>query len=366
LGGDEFALILTSIGSERDALTRAVEIHRMFAEPCTSVGFSLSLTASVGVAIWPTHGADAATVLQCADLAMYNSKRSRGGVQMYSSSVDHRDRGRLSLLSELEGAIQRRQLVLHYQPKISVSDGRLDGVEALLRWQHPRLGLVPPGEFMPLAEHTELMQPLTDLVVEMALEDCARWRHAGITTSVAVNASAQNVHDLEFPKRVASELARAGLPPESLEIEITENTVMSHPDRTMAVLADFKAAGVRVSLDDFGTGYSSLANLRNVKIDAIKIDRSFVRDVASDRDDHEIVRCIIDLARNLSLKTTAEGVETPEAWQALRMLGCTTIQGFLIARPMPASELLQWAHRNQRGFPIALADGDATPVRALA
>jgi diguanylate cyclase (GGDEF)-like protein len=360
LGGDEFAVLLTNVAGVDDALARAQDIFELFSEPCTTVGFNLALTASVGVALWPNHGEDGEAVMQCADLAMYNAKRNRGGVQLYSDRVDHRDRGRLGLMSDLEGAISRREFVLHYQPQISVDDGSLLGAEALLRWRHPRLGLVLPGEFMPLAEHTELMGPLTDLVVEMAIADNVGWRRRGLVTSVAVNASAQNVHDLEFPKRVLGALHRAGLPSSAIEIEITENTVMTHPERTMAVLGALKAGGIRISLDDFGTGYSSLANLRNVKIDAIKIDRSFVRDVATDRDDHEIVRCIIDLANNLSLRTTAEGVETVDAWRALRSLGCAEMQGFLVAEPMTSDQFVAWAARFASGFPVPFGDRPAS------
>jgi diguanylate cyclase len=233
--------------------------------------------------------------------------------------------------------------------------------EALVRWRHSRFGLVLPGDFMPVAEHTDLMGPITERVVSMAVRDATKWRTIDPNVRVAVNTSARNLHDLGFPKLVAAALAAHGADPSVLELEITENTVISQPERTRAVLESLGELGVRLSIDDFGTGYSSLAHLRSLPVQAIKIDRSFVRDISSEGDDQVIVRSIIELAHNLGLDTVAEGVETGLAANLLEQYGCDYMQGFLVHRPMPFDEAVKWLVRTRATGAWTLAE----PVEQL-
>ena len=342
IGGDEFALLMTNVASPEAASTRAEQLLAVIREPLASVGFPLAIAASVGVSAWPDDGADAATLIQAADLAMYAAKRSGNSVQVSRSAGGPSEVGRLTLLAELQAGLARDELTLWYQPQLDLVTGRIIGVEALIRWNHPKLGIVTPDHFMALAEHTDLMGPLTEFVVRTAARDLARWLHVDPELQVAVNVSAQNLHDLDFPKFVARTLAETDLPPRALEIEITENAVLAHPDRARAVLQTLSQAGVRITIDDFGTGFSSLANLRQLPVQEIKIDRSFVRDMALDADDHTVVRAVVDLAHRLGLTTVAEGVETQECLDQLREIGCDAAQGFLIARPMPAGEVERW------------------------
>jgi EAL domain-containing protein (putative c-di-GMP-specific phosphodiesterase class I) len=245
-------------------------------------------------------------------------------------------------VAELQRAITEHELVVHYQPKIHVASGLPAGVEALVRWQHPRHGLVAPGEFMPLAEQTDLMVPLTEYVVREAFRQTARWKADGADVRVAVNTSARNLGDVRFPETIDAALREAGLRPGDVELEVTENTVMAQSDRAVLVLNGLREIGVSLSIDDFGTGYSSLANLRLLPFDELKIDRSFVADMARDPNSALIVRAIIDLARNLRLETVAEGVEDAAVLGMLHDLGCTMAQGYLIARPTSAEDVTAW------------------------
>ena len=322
---------------------RAEQLLAVLREPLASVGFPLAIAASVGVSAWPDDGADAATLIQAADLAMYAAKRSGNSVQMSRSGGGPSEVGRLTLLAELQAGLAHGELTLWYQPQLDLVTGRIIGFEALTRWNHPKLGIVTPDHFMPLAEHTDLMGPLTEFVVRTAAADLVRWLHVDPDLQVAVNVSAQNLHDLDFPKFVARHAGRDRSPATArLEIEITENAVLAHPDRARAVLQTLSQTGVRITIDDFGTGFSSLANLRQLPVQEIKIDRSFVTDMAIDPDDHTVVRAVVDLAHRLGLTTVAEGVETHECLEQLRAIGCDAAQGFLISRPMPAHEVEPW------------------------
>jgi diguanylate cyclase (GGDEF)-like protein len=342
IGGDEFALLMTNVASPTAASARAEQLLALIREPLASVGFPLGIAASVGVSAWPDDGADAATLIQAADLAMYAAKRAGNSVQVSRSGGGPSEVGRLTLLAELQAGLARGELTLWYQPQLDLVTGRIIGFEALIRWNHPKLGIVTPDHFMALAEHTDLMAPLTEFVVRTAARDLVQWLPVDSELQVAVNVSAQNLHDLEFPKFVARILAETDLPSRALEIEITENAVLAHPDRARAVLQTLSQAGVRITIDDFGTGFSSLANLRQLPVQEIKIDRSFVRDMARDPDDHTVVRAVVDLAHRLGLTTVAEGVETQECLDQLREIGCDAAQGFLIARPMPARDVERW------------------------
>lgn len=345
LGGDEFAVLLTRVVDAAEAEARAREIHAAITQPSVANGFPLQVGASIGVALWPEHGADHGTLQHAADVAMYEAKRTKSGVRLAQATTGATDRGRLAMMTELEGALERDELVLHYQPQLDVTDQRVIGVEALVRWQHPVRGLVSPGEFMPLAEHTELIGPITQYVLRAALQAAARWGREGLDLRVAVNASAGNLHDRRFPEMVARLLAETGVDPSRLEIEITEHTVISDPEMSLAVLHRLRELGVQLAIDDFGTGYASLTALRELPVHSIKIDRSFVRDLGHQPEDLEIVRTIIALAHNLGLSTTAEGVEDDLAYDRLRQLGCEFAQGFLISRPMPGRDVAAWVER---------------------
>lgn len=348
LGGDEFALLLTGLPAEDAEAAAGVAANGLLdqlARPCMVQGFPVAISGSFGVALCPDHGADVDVLLQRADVAMYAAKHSGRGVVVYNDDRDRDGHGRIALLAELSGALERFELVLHYQPKVDLRTGEVRGVEALLRWDHPRLGFVPPDQFMPLAEHTELMEPLTEYVLRAALEQCAAWARMGLSVPVAVNGSARNVRDLRFPETVRRLLDETGVPADHLEIEITENTVMTDPVRTTAVLAALQTTGVSVSIDDFGTGFSSLSSLRDLPVDCIKIDRSFVRDMSEGEGDAVIMRSIIEMARNLGLMTVAEGVEDADAAARLRDLGCDAGQGYHWVRPSSARGLTPWLRR---------------------
>jgi EAL domain-containing protein (putative c-di-GMP-specific phosphodiesterase class I) len=270
---------------------------------------------------------------------MYDAKRGRRGVATYTADRDPYSADRLGLLAELRSAIERDELVLHYQPKISLETGEPTGAEALVRWQHPSRGLLGPDAFIPLAERTGAVADLTRWVVDHALAQCRAWRDRGIDLPVAVNLAAANIVDVTLPEAIGALLERYDVPAEQLECEISEHTVMADPVRATAVLAGLRELGVGLSLDDFGTGHSSLSYLKRLPLDEVKIDRSFVAGMAADENDAVIVRSTIDLARNLGLRVVAEGVETAEIMDALRELRCDVAQGYVISRPLPADEL---------------------------
>jgi diguanylate cyclase (GGDEF)-like protein len=351
LGGDEFAVLLRGVTTAEEAGRIAGRIVGALERPIVVEGFPLDIDASVGVALYPEHGEGFDVLMQRADVAMYAAKRDQLGATLYSTERDQERRGRLALLADLRDAIDDGQLRLHYQPKAEMATGEVHGVEALVRWQHPDLGLVPPDEFIPLAEHTELIGPLTRTVLDMAIGQCSAWHRAGHRLTVAVNLSVQNLYDRQFPAEVRRLLRTWGVDPRWLELEITENTVMADPVRARAVLEELAAMGLRVAIDDFGTGYSSLAHLRQLPVSEIKIDKSFVLNMDSDDNDAVIVRSIIDLARNLGLEVVAEGVETQEVWALLSELGCHRAQGYYLCRPAAAEALTDLLRDRAAGRP---------------
>jgi EAL domain-containing protein (putative c-di-GMP-specific phosphodiesterase class I) len=298
--------------------------------------------ASVGIALYPEHGADAEILLQRADVAMYMAKEERSGHACYAPESDPYDPNRLALAGELRRAISDDELVLHYQPKIDLRTNEVSGVEALVRWRHPIRGLLAPMEFVPLAEHTSLMRPLTLWVLERALAQCRAWLQEGIEMRVAVNLAVPSLLDAQLADDVGRLLAKHTVPANLLELEITESSIMTDPKRAIAKLDELSAMGVRLAIDDFGTGYSSLSYLRRLPVDELKIDKSFVMNMESSPDDAVIVRSTIDLGRNLGLAVVAEGVESEDALAQLRALGCDEAQGFLMSRPVPAEALTAW------------------------
>jgi diguanylate cyclase (GGDEF)-like protein len=342
LGGDEFAVLLGDVPDRSVVVELAGRLRDALRRPFALRGVAVELEASIGAALSPEHGTDVNTLVQRADVAMYEAKRHRAGISIYSPDRDPYSADRLALLAELRRALDGDELVLHYQPKVAVDGGELTGVEALVRWQHPERGLLGPGEFVPLAERTGTAADLTRWVLDAALAQCRAWRDAGLDISVAINLAAANIVDTALPDAVAAALARHGVPGDRLECEISEDTVMADPVRAMEVLGRLRELGLRLSLDDFGTGHSSLAYLKRLPLDEVKIDRSFVLGMTEDENDAVIVRSTIDLARNLGLDVVAEGVENEAILRGLGALRCDIAQGFHLSRPLPAAELEAW------------------------
>ncbi|MFJ5179172.1 putative bifunctional diguanylate cyclase/phosphodiesterase [Streptomyces griseoviridis] len=350
LGGDEFAVLLPVADSTTSATRVARALVSALSSPLDLDGLTLVLEASAGVAVFPDHALDAEGLLRRADVAMYQAKRDRTGVEVYESKRDSNTPDRLGLLGDLRRALDAHEVQLHYQPKVRF-DGQVAGLEALVRWVHPERGKVPPDEFIAIAESSGLMPHLTEYVLDTALAQVARWRAQGLYVPVAVNVSPRDVHTPGFAGSVAARLARHGVPAGSLQLEITEHVLLEDPQRAADTLAGLTGHGVKMSLDDFGTGYSSLVHLRRLPVSELKIDRSFVARLAVDTEDAEIVRCTVDLAHSLGLLVVAEGVEDDETWERLRDLGCDAVQGWLVAAAMPPEETTAWLlARGSRGW----------------
>ncbi|MGW7258269.1 putative bifunctional diguanylate cyclase/phosphodiesterase [Streptomyces sp. NPDC054834] len=350
LGGDEFAVLLPVADSTTSATRVARGLVTALSSPLDLDGLTLVLEASAGVAVFPDHALDAEGLLRRADVAMYQAKRDRTGVEVYESKRDSNTPDRLGLLGDLRRALDAHEVQLHYQPKVRF-DGQVAGLEALVRWVHPERGKVPPDEFIAIAESSGLMPLLTEYVLETALGQVAEWRAQGLYVPVAVNVSPRDVHTPGFAGSVAARLARHGVPAGALQLEITEHVLLEDPQRAADTLAGLTGHGVKMSLDDFGTGYSSLVHLRRLPVSELKIDRSFVARLAVDTQDAAIVRCTVDLAHSLGLLVVAEGVEDDETWERLRDLGCDAVQGWLVAAAMPPEETTAWLlARGSRGW----------------
>ncbi|MCA1598802.1 MAG: EAL domain-containing protein, partial [Chloroflexi bacterium] len=349
LGGDEFAVLLPH-ADEAGARAAATALRAALDVPVVIAGHALHLGASVGVALAPVHGEDAPTLLRHADSAMDAAKRGgsgEGSVAVYDAACDPYSPARLALLADLRAAITEGGLALHYQPQVELATGQVRGVEALVRWPHPAHGLLPPDQFIGLAEQHGLIGPLTLWVLDEALRQGQAWARAGWDVQVAVNLSAWSLHDAALPQTIAALLRRHDAPPERLRLELTEGTVMADAERALEVLTRLAALGVGLSVDDFGTGYSSLAYLKRLPVDEVKIDRSFVHDLVTDEADAAIVRATVGLGRSLGLRVVAEGVEDRATWDRLTELGCDTAQGYYLARPLPAVEVERGVHRRR-------------------
>jgi diguanylate cyclase (GGDEF)-like protein/PAS domain S-box-containing protein len=347
VGGDEFAVLLPTGTSVEQAEAIATTLERSIEEPFRFQGLTLLVRASVGIAMFPEHGRDVETLMQRADIAMYSAKARGVGHEVYSASRDGHSRARLALIGELPDAIESGQIVVHYQPKFDLESGEIAGAEALVRWDHPQFGLLGPGAFLPLAEQTGLMRPLTLRVLDDALGQCARWRDEGLMLPVAVNLGAPNLLDLGLPGDVHELLAKWDVGPSMLQLEITETIVAADPVRVIEIMQRLGELGISLSLDDFGTGSSSLAYLRELPVQELKIDKSFILGMDEDREAAMIVETIVDLAHNLGLRAVGEGIETEEAYRLLAESGCDYGQGFLMGRPMPAAELSALATRTR-------------------
>jgi diguanylate cyclase (GGDEF)-like protein len=340
LGGDEFAVLLG--GDDVHIEGMVARITRDMARPFDLGEVTLDVRTSIGIASTPRDGSSAALLLRRAEIAMYDAKGGSTGVARYDAGRDPYSSRRLSLIGDLARAVDERSLELHYQPQANPSSGQVTGVEALLRWNHPLWGNVPPDEFIPLAEQSGLIKPLTRLVIETAVRQCVAWRDAGTPVLMAVNVSMRNLLEPELADTVARLLVQAGLPAGLLKLEVTESAIVSDPQRAVQALEKLVDLGLLVSVDDFGTGYSSLTRLRSLPVQEVKIDRSFVRHLAERKDDQAIVRAVIGLGHDLGLRVVAEGVEDEAAWRLLDSFGCDLVQGYFLARPMPAEAMTGW------------------------
>jgi len=353
LGGDEFTVLLPQI-EEIELVARLAErVLAQIKQPVLVDGHELYVTASIGIAIHPDNGPGVEALIKNADTAMYRAKDlGRNGFQLYSPAMNARSFERLAMEAALRHALVRNQFRLAYQVKVDLVSGRMSGVEALVRWHHPEMGLVPPSEFIPLAESMGVISEIGEWVMREACRQCQQWRELGLPpVRIAVNVSALQFHETNLPQVVGRALRDTGLPPHLLELELTESVLMQRVDEAVEVLRDLRSIGVRISIDDFGTGYSSLSYLKRMPIDALKIDRSFINDIFSDdggvaEEGASIVSTIITLAHNLRLKAIAEGVETVPQAHFLRQRGCDEVQGFLISRPVSGEDLISLFDRN--------------------
>jgi diguanylate cyclase (GGDEF)-like protein len=343
LGGDEFAVLPAEATGDTDELEAiARRLMRCVQQPVAVDEMTLEVGVSIGVARFPRDGDDPHSLLRSADVAMYAAKEAHSGCKVYAAALDRHSVRRLSVLSEFRRALDSDEIVVFYQPLMEMDGSSVHGAEALVRWQHSELGLLPPSDFIPIVEQTGLIGPLTRHVLEQAVAQCATWRQAGKDMTVSVNLSVRNLLDPDLPSLIADLLTLYGLTPEALHLEITESMLMSDPDRSLVTLSRLNQLGVRLSVDDYGTGYSSLANLRRLPIDELKIDRSFVSPMLSDESDLIIVRSTINLGHDLGLKVVAEGVEDEATLHRLAGLGCDFAQGYHFSKPLAPAAFNEW------------------------
>ena len=349
LGGDEFALLLTDVLDQEQALAAAHRLIEGLRAPVRLHGVDLEIQCSVGVAVSPDHGTDVKELLQRADVAMYDAKHSLAGARCYDHDTDRYTPRRLQLVADLRKAIDGGDLQVYYQPKACLKTRKIIGVEALVRWQHPEHGPMLPDEFIPVAEHTGLITPLTWVVLSQALEQLAAWHAQGIEIDLAVNVAARSVMEPGFVTTIRDLLTRSGVAAPRLMLEITESSIMSDSDGAVDALEELSQLGVGLSIDDFGTGYSSLSYLQRLPVQELKVDRSFVFNVDTDANDQAIVRSVIELGHSLGLSVVAEGVESQLAWNRLVSLGCDVAQGYFLSRPVPAADMSRWLQETVAG-----------------
>ncbi|GIJ44465.1 hypothetical protein Val02_13510 [Virgisporangium aliadipatigenens] len=365
-GGDEFAVLLPGVANEDEAVSVVNELNAELERPIPVGAMQLNIRASIGIALAPDHGNDSKTLIQRADVAMYAAKEHRTGRRVYEAEHDRNTPRRLALIGELDQAINRRDLLVVFQPKLDPVTGLVTGAEALARWHHNEQGFIPPDQFIPLAEHSGLIRPLTLHVLEVALRRCASWRRSGRDLSVAVNLSPNSLMDTNLPDIVARLLGQTGVPASALTLEITESSIMADPTGSLRTLERLNTLGVKLAIDDFGTGYSSLGRLRELPIHEVKIDKSFVQRISVDHRDRAVVRSAVQLGHALDLEVVAEGVEDGETMAHLTKEGCNIVQGYYVSRPLPADEFLAWLTEREAQAPAILeaaADGNVVYPR---
>lgn len=342
IDGNIFSLLLSDVESNHVAINLAKNVQLALEPAFKAERLNLAIHINQGIVHYPEHGDDVDTLVQKAGVALFVAAKSHLGYAVYTPSFDDHSPRRLTLMSELRQAIEREQLYLEYQPKICVKTGVVYGAEALVRWMHPKHGVISPDEFVPMAERTRLIKNLSIWVLKKAFNQCAKWHQAGFAMTVSVNLSAIDLHDPELPDIVAGVAASAGIKPSWIMLEITEGSIMSDPERTLDVIQRLHTMGYKLSIDDFGTGYSSLVYLRKMPLTELKIDKSFVMDIMLSDNDAVIVNATINLAHNLGLQVTAEGVESEQIRDKLASYGCDIAQGFYYSKPMSVADFDQW------------------------
>ena len=353
LGGDEFAIVIPDAADTDAVAATARRILNSLEQPFVIEGQVLEVGASIGIALYPPHGTDARTLLRRADVAMYAAKQAQAGYAFHREEYEQRTPDDLSLVVEMRNALERDEFELYYQPKLHLRSGLVTRAEVLVRWNHPQRGLLAPAAFIPIAERTGIIKPLTDWIFDHALEQCRTWQDNGAPVHLAINISAKSLQEQTLPAKIHALLTKWKVDPRFLKIEITESSIMADPAHALAVLSLLQGLGVRLSMDDFGTGYSSLTHLRELPIDEIKIDKSFVFGMTASDADAAIVRTVIDLGHNLGKQVCAEGVENEETWRLLGSMGCDLAQGYWISKPVPAQKLIDWLVESSWGLSLS-------------
>ncbi len=337
-----FAILIDDSTGNHETEIMARKIQNVLEPPFIVERLSFAAHTNIGIVHFPEHGEDVDTLVQKAGVALYIASKNKDGFATYDPSYDKHSPRRLTLMSELRHAIDRSQLELHYQPKISLENNEVYGAESLVRWNHPKHGFISPDEFIPMAERTRMIKPLTLWVLKSAFQQCAKWRQQGYDFIISVNLSTKDLHDPELPDVISGIAVSTNVNPEWIILEITESSIISQPELTLEILHRLHKMGYKLSIDDYGTGYSSLSYLKKMPLTELKIDRSFVQDMVNSDNDDVIVRATINLAHNLGLQVTAEGIETSEVMEKLKSYQCDIIQGFYISKPLPVSKFDEW------------------------
>ncbi len=342
VGADEFAILMQVEPSKKNIMHIVRKVQKIFIEPFPLETLAIEVQASIGIAIFPNHGKEMDTIMQRANVALYAAKQDSKKYTIYSKQLDQNSPHRLTMMGELRQAIKNDELILYFQPKVNLHTQKVIGVEALVRWEHPEHGFMTPDEFIPMAERTGLITPLSIWVLNHALAQAEEWHRQNIKLSIAINLSPVTFLDTELPNLIIGMLSLYNIPPNYIILEITESSMINDPSLAMEIMKRLTNSGIKISIDDFGTGYSSLAYLRELPTSEVKIDKSFVTDMLKKDNDAVIVQAIIDLGHNLSLNVVAEGVEDKETAIQLKKLGCDVLQGYYISKPKPNDELLKW------------------------
>jgi diguanylate cyclase (GGDEF)-like protein len=355
LDSDAFAVLLMTVSDMDDAIAVAQKIRKAISEPYEISGRRMQVTASIGIAMFPNHGDDADKLLHAANSALQLATQSKRGYRIFSDDMAHDTDDRVALLYELRQAIGNDELILHYQPKIDFRIDQVSGVEALVRWRHPTNGLLSAEQFIPQAEQTGLIKPLTDWVLDTALRQYQEWYRAGVRLTMSVKVPTANIQDPEFPDQMAKRLKKYDVPAASFEIEIKETAVISEPGRAMQCLRQLSVMGFQIAIGDFGTGHSSLTYLTELLVANIKIDKSLVKDMTAKHGGAMVVRTTVNLGHTLGLKVVAKGVENQGSWDTLKGFGCDSAQGYYMSRPLPPTELMNWLHTSRWAVPAKSA-----------